>query len=182
MFGMSKRHDGFTLLELIIGLAIIGIMATVLVPRLKWRGTKPIDQFVAKITSLTRVGYERAILSGKVHRVYFSFREPMKVTLQVSSGEHSTLGEAQFVSATTAYAPISYTWDSEKFSFLNFYIKGIDEAKRDGLKDAWFFILPEGISQEIIINIRDEQTAAVRGLVLNPFTVKFSIYDSLRKP
>lgn len=180
--GTSKSHTGFSLIEILVALAIMSIMALVLVPRLKVRGHQPIDQLVEHIVSLSRMGYERAILTGKTHRVYFFFRDPARISLEVIKDDKSTTGEWQFASAAAAYAPVTYPWDLERFTVLNFYIKNIDEARNKGLKDAWFFVLPQGVSQEVIINIRDEVTSEVRGLVLNPFTVQFTVYDAARKP
>lgn len=54
-------------------------------------------------------------------------------------------------------------------------------------QEAWFFIIPDGLSQEVIINIVDTRdrlsngSARSIGLVLNPFMAQFKIYDEFQK-
>lgn len=180
MFG-NKVKLGFSLLEIIIAIAIIGVMAMIVVPRLRFRGGNALDALVDKIATLTNSGYERAIMTGKLHRVFFSFKEHPYVELQIARDKKASDTEQKFEKAATEYATVSFDWD-ERFVVKNFYIKGFDEAAKGNLNDAWFYILPEGMSQEIVINIVDETTGDERGLVLNPFHVKFTMYDTFQKP
>lgn len=170
---------GFTLLELIVAIAIIGVMATIFVPRLRSPAAQPIDQLSQKISALTKLGYEQAISTGKVHRIIFKFKEDAAVQLEMGGDEKTSLGDMKFYPvASIGSLPTRITWDP-RFVVKNFYIKGFDEATHTQM---WFYLLPEGISQEIVINIRDEQAGATRGMVLNPFTVQWAVYDTPQKP
>jgi prepilin-type N-terminal cleavage/methylation domain-containing protein len=175
----GKTNTGFSFIEIIVAIAIVGVMAAIVIPRLRVRGTSEIDALVNKIAELTQQGYERALVTGKVHRVFFTITtgQPSKAALQVA--EDTKPGdELKFVPVPAEYNPTSFEWD-ERLRIVNFYIRGTDEGS--GLKTAWFYILPDGLSQEIVMNIGDEQTPDERGLVLNPFHVKFSVYDSFQK-
>lgn len=179
VFGKAK--SGFSLIEIIVAITIIGVMAAIVVPRLRFRGGNEIDTLVDKLAALTSSGYERALMTGKVHRIFFMMKEPAHVELQIAQDKKANDIELKFVRAPEEYNTVTFTWD-ERFVIKNFYIKGFDEAAKGNLKDAWFYILPDGLSQEIVINIRDEQTGDERGLSLNPFHVKFSVYDTFQKP
>ena len=180
VFGKAKT--GFSLIEIIVAIAIIGVMAAIIVPRLRVRGGKEIDVMVDSIAALTSSGYERALMTGKVHRVFFMMKEPAHVELQIAQDTKASDTELKFTKAPADYNTVSFAWDLERFDIKNFYIKGSDEAARGNLKDAWFYILPDGLSQEIVINIHDRQTGDERGLILNPFHVKFAVYDTFQKP
>jgi len=175
MFGTSR--SGFSFIEIIIVLLIIGILIQGGVPRFMTKSAAPIDDVVENINKMTRLAYIRAILSGKVYRIAFRFAGQGEVQLEV--GEDTPTGEPEFKRAKDMVIKSSFPWD-ERFEVVHFFIKGVDEARGGFLKDAWFYILPEGVTQDVIIDIRDRQTGEVRGLVLNPFSVKFTLYDTLQ--
>lgn len=178
---MSGAKPGFSLIEIIVAITIIAIMAAILIPRLRMRGTRDLDALVDHIAALTSLGYERAIMTGKIHRIMFHMKEPAQIELQVMRDEKLGESEHKFVRAEADYDAVSFDW-SDQLSVKNFYIKGFDEAAKGNLKDAWFYLLPNGMSQEIIINIVDEKTNDERGLVLNPFHGTFTSYDTFQKP
>lgn len=178
----TLSKSGFTLIELIVAIAIIGVMATIFVPRLRSPAATPIDQLTQKIKELTRLGYERAITTGKVHRIMFRFKEDPSIQLEIGGDQRTSLGEMKFFPiGAVGSLPTRIAWE-DRFAIKNFYIKGFDEVARGPLKDAFLYLLPEGLSQESVINIRDEKAGATRGMVLNPFTVQWAVYDTLQKP
>jgi prepilin-type N-terminal cleavage/methylation domain-containing protein len=178
---VSGNKSGFSLIEIIVAIAIIGVMAAIVIPRLNIRTGRELDLLVDRLANLTAQGYERAILNGTIHRVYFSFKEPAQVELQEAQPLKKGESELQFKKVPADYNKVSFLFD-ERFIIKNFFIKGHDEAARGVLKDAFFYILPDGTSQEIIINILDSVTSDEAGLVLNPFLVKFTVYDTFQKP
>jgi prepilin-type N-terminal cleavage/methylation domain-containing protein len=175
-----KVKTGFSFIELIVAIMIIGIMATIVVSRITIRGPRDIDVLIGNIARVTQLGYERAVLTGKLQRVYFDFgADNSEFRLEeLAENSDGDLKDQKFVPVTIAYNKTRFAWP-EQIMVKNFYIKTIDEAAQKG---KWFFIMPEGISQEIIINMTDENNQDSRGLVLNPFTVRFTTYDSFQKP
>lgn len=180
-----KAKAGFSFIELIVAIMILGIMATLVVSRVMFRGPREIDAVAANITRLTQMGYERAVLTGKLHRVFFDFAQDapefrLEVLADGAQKDAPELKDQKFTPVSVEYNKTRYAWP-EQVTIKNFYIKTIDEAAR-GLKTAWFYIMPEGITQEIVINMADELLQDTRGMILNPFTVRFTIYDSFQKP
>ena len=162
---------------------ILGIMATLVVSRIAFRGPRDIDLVVNNISRVTQAGYERAVLTGVLHRVFFDFSTEapeFRLEMLKDADKNKELKDQTFEPVQIAYNTTRVAWP-ENIVIKNFYIKTIDEAAR-GLKTAWFFIMPEGFSQEIVINMVDEKNRDERGLVLNPFTVRFVSYDSFQKP
>jgi len=170
---------GFTFIEILIVLLIVALFISIAAPRLRIRGTDRIDETIEQLNRLTRAAFVRAIVTGKVHRVVISMGEPAEMRLEVAT-EQDGAGQRTFELAKPVITDTRYTWDSA-ISIKNLYIKTIDEA-RGGLQKAWFFVMPIGISQEIIINLVDDENRQQRGIVLNPFSVKFTVYDEFQAP
>jgi len=172
------NSSGFTFLEILVVLAIIAIVLFGIFPRMGYRGTRPIDELADRISRVTRLAYVRAVMSGKVHRVLFSFGNAPQVRVEAEEGRTST-GSRTFGPVADMIIQSSFAWDM-RFEVANFFITGIDEAR--DLKDAWFFVVPVGLAQDVIINIIDRETGDRCGLSLNPFSVKFTTYDDFQRP
>src|ERR1700743_3010060 len=70
--GTSKL--GFSLIELLVAIAIIAVMATIVMPRLLSKSSSTVDSFIEKLNLITRTGYEQAIVTGKTHRIFFNMK------------------------------------------------------------------------------------------------------------
>ena len=71
MFGKSKH--GFTFIELVVVIMILGIVATIVVPNLQKRlpGYQR-KAFVNELNTLTALGWQNALSTQKVHRIFFA--------------------------------------------------------------------------------------------------------------
>ena len=47
---------------------------------------------------------------------------------------------------------------------------------------AWFYIMPDGSSQDIIINFTYGDDNKERGIKINPFYVRVNLYDAFQYP
>ena len=176
---------GFTLIEILIAIAFIGLMATVVVPNLGRR--KPKEErkaFIAKLNSLVQLSWQNAILTGKLQRVLFDFTN-QRVTLEQST---DTKGH-KFAPLKRSYLQTEIAWP-QRYQVKNFFIEGFDEATRFvGKKtgQTWFYIVPDGLTQRVTINLLDtadkgaDRRPAKVGLVLNPFNARFNVYDTFKK-
>jgi len=150
-------------------------MAAVLIPN--FMGRKPRyerEQFIAQLNALTSLGWQQAIITHKVHKVHVDFAN-REIRLEVVTGKNaqgesvSELVRGQYLN-TKIEIP-------DNIKIKNFIIEGVDEMKRfgGGAGEAWFYIIPEGLAQNVIINFVDTKdtlsNGKVRpvGLVLNPF-------------
>jgi len=178
----TSPKTGFSLIELIVAIAIIGIMATIIMPRILNKPSNTLDTFIENVNLITRTGYEQAIITGNVHRIFFNMKaETPFIELQIEKHDKKSSTPREFIPVLIPYIRTKFAVPPT-VNIKNFYIKGIDEATGGTLKDAWYYILPSGLSQEIIISISDTQKPIMRSLVLNPFTVKFSVYDTPQTP
>jgi prepilin-type N-terminal cleavage/methylation domain-containing protein len=173
---------GFSLLEIVVAILLIGIMAALVVPRLSRRGTKPEDEFTNGLSVLTQVASTNALLTGKLHRLLFDFKRAL-VELQ-QEREEKGAQEKKFEPVKVDYLKTTIPWP-DALELGNFYIGGKDEVGRGmgvSTPQVWFFVSPDGLAQDVVINLQNRETHAQRGLVINPFTAQFTVHHEFQKP
>jgi type II secretory pathway pseudopilin PulG len=170
-------------------IVIIGLMAAIVSPNFGRRKPEYERQkFLGNLNALMRLAAQQASATGKLHRIYFDFKRN-KVTVEVKAEGKTDKGEQAFKLMKAPYLNSVLTWPNYYLP-ENFVIERVDELKNEESgkteKSAWFFIQPDGLAQDVIINI-DDRNPAYRGkkkqigLVMNPFTAQFKIYDSFQK-
>jgi prepilin-type N-terminal cleavage/methylation domain-containing protein len=184
MSGNSKP-SGFTLIEILVAIALVVAMATIVIPnltRLSPRYNR--DHFIGHLQTLTQLGWQSALASGKIHRIHFDFNKHI-ITLGVETGTYDKNGDPEFKKAPFYFTRPTMTWP-ESLQIKHFTVEGFDETERFGasrkLTETWFYIMPDGITQSVTLNVID--TKDVRAgkprafsLVLSPFTATFKRYD-----
>lgn len=185
--GINK--PGFTLLELVVAVAIIALIVVAVVPRFD-RGLplRRRQAFTQELNALLGLGWQQALTLNRVHRVTFNF-EKGDIALQVERDDGAT-SKKVFNDSDVPYVATAVALPTD-YEIKNFYIEGHDEMQRSSsrkTKSAYFFIVPEGLVQSVVINAidksdLDEQGRAVRfGLVVNSFSGQCSYHDSFQKP
>lgn len=179
MFGKSKT-SGFSLIEIMVAMVIIAIMATALVPRISRRRSDMRAQITHELNGLMQFASINALSTGKVQQIFFDMRNQPFVEVRIVTGEKDAQGKVQTAPISGEYIKTRITWP-ESLEIKNFYIAGKDVVPGGVLKDAWFFVVPDGMAQPVVINAVDDQ-GGVLSLVLNPFTVQFKRYDEAQRP
>jgi len=185
MCGSSNR--GFTLLEVLIVLAILGIMGTVVVPNL--RGRDPATErkeFVARLNQFMTFAWYNGVVTDKVQKIVFDFEKQVIRLEQQKMEEEKPSQETVYEPVTRAYTQTTLAWP-KRYHVKNFLIEGFDEAVGRKLKKTWIFVVPDGLAQDVVMNIVDmsDVSQARKGapfsLVLNPFTAHFKEYDNFQQ-
>lgn len=177
MFGSSNRaRSGFSIIEIMIALAIIGLALTVVVPRLRRSDNALLYDTVARIQGLVQTGYTHALTTGKIQRVFFDL-ERNRVRLEQAQGTYNAQGKLEFEAVKIPYARTDFELDA-RFELRSVVINGkdfISGAIGTTTNEVWFFIMPEGLAQEVTLVLYDTVQDVQKALVMNPFTAQLRV-------
>jgi prepilin-type N-terminal cleavage/methylation domain-containing protein len=181
------HNKGFTLIEILVAIAIIGFMATVIVPNLTGpSAATERKSFIAAANGLLFIGWQQALITHKIHTATFDFNKK-KVFIEIVENIDNP--------SNPKLAPVKIDYQKtsidlpEQFEVQNFYIEGYDEVKQSAGRTVFFFyIMPDGMAQDVVINLVDtkdvmpDKSPRRVGLVLNPFSVQLKEYDTFKNP
>jgi len=173
---IHTKGTGFTLIEIMIVLAIIGMALSVVIPRLSRGDNKLFDELITSLQAMVQLGYTSALTTGQIHRVFFDV-EHNRVRLEKSTGKVNAQGNFDFEPLKISYVKTEIQLD-ERFEIRHFVIQGKDEiAHAAGIttNEMWFFIMPEGLAQEVTLTIYDTLQGKEKTLVMNPFTAQLRV-------
>jgi prepilin-type N-terminal cleavage/methylation domain-containing protein len=183
------NKSGFSLLEILIVVLIIGLLSSMIAPNFQ-RATPRYEReaFIARFNTVVQFGWQQALITHKLHRVTVDIGKSL-ITLMADSGEKDKSGEAVFKLITNAVEDITCPIP-DQILIKQFFIEGYDmmtKHGRSGTKSAWFYIVPDGIVQNVVINCNDtkdtqDNKSRPVGLVMNPFSAQFKVYDAFQKP
>ncbi len=181
---MHGKNSGFSLLELLVVMFLIGIMTTFALQL--YRNVKPAykqEQFADNVRTLLAIAWQGALASGKIHRLYFDLtKRVMLVEMQTNEPYEE---KELFAPVMRSYDQAQFTW-SKSIVIKQFYIQGMESMYKPGIKTEaiWFYVMPDGMVQEIIINIEEtvDDSKLPLSIVINPFTAQLSTYDTFQKP
>ncbi len=190
MFGIYKQ--GFTLIEILVAIILIGILATFLVPNLARRvPSYERRSFIEQLNSLTQFAWQQAITKRTVFKVNIDTVKRI-IVVESATEEKDQKGGIKFAPLKSAYIRTQASWP-EQLQVKQIYIEKDEQLSRhvsSGKKsslEAWYFVMPDGITQPVVINFVDTKDLIAGkpkevGLVLNPFTAQFKEYDTFAKP
>jgi len=168
-------QKGFSLLEMVIVIALIGIAMAIVMPSRKKSDRKIVPLFTQNLNTLLRKAYLSALEHTQAQKIYFDIKRGRVEVQQETDKKEWITHNSLFVSIP------------QQIEFRNFYI-ATKQGKKDQLRqetnDVWFFITSDGIAQEVVLNIVDiTEKAAIpeAGLVLNPITLIFNVHDEFKK-
>lgn len=186
---MPFVRRGFTLLEILVVLAIVGVLMTVVVPN--FRNMLPGRErklFIGKLNGLMRTAWQRALVEHKTQKISFDFDKRL-LWLESATGAVKE-DVAEFAKPKGSYVPTSLKIP-KVIEVKSFIIEGFDEMGRYGsgrkTTESWFYIIPDGLTQTVTINFLDRSNLNSAGkprqygLVLNPFNAQFKVYDAFQQ-
>ena len=188
---LHGNKPGFSFIQIVIVLSLISLIGSIAIPNIvRQQAGYEQKKFLTSINSLMSEVWQRALMSGKIEKVVFNFQARTVSVEQQKDGTDKD-GSFLFEPLLLHYAQNNYTWP-ESFQFKQFFINGADELSARGPQGktdtSWFFVMPSGMSQELILNIidtayaTDDKEGKEMSFVLNPFTLQLRRYNEFQIP
>lgn len=163
---LLKVRNGFSLLEILIVLAFIGLLFGLARPRLGPATRNPVALFAENLNRALAVAYSNAVLSGRVHRVYFDLQKK-SMSVDEAHSERDSFGALKFSPLRTALIKRNVPIDG--VTIRTFFIGGKDELKQGADKDVWLLVTPQGYAQDVRIGMVRDATGQNIEMTINPF-------------
>lgn len=182
---MNKQRSAFTFIEITVVLALIGVIAAVLLPRLvrrspavEWKNI--LDDF-NNIVSFTR---QEAVANQKVYRLTFKSSGEQgldTIMIEEEKDDPDKPGKKMYPIVSSYYFTTTYTL-AKGVKLSAVYIGKQNQLDEKG--GAHCYIIPDGLVQDVIIRvIRTINGVESKGSFrMNPFMGTFEFFDGFIKP
>lgn len=179
------KQPGVSFIEILVVLMLISLTMSFTIPRFinsqKGAIKKHFAQDFAKLISNTM---HQAILTSKVHQVFFD-NNRHEIMIKIFDETSQDQNRHKMFKPVEKNLFNSTMQIPDSFVIQNFFINGEDEVKSGTtMNEAWFYIMPDGTSQHMIINIinQEDQQDNKFCITINPFYSQVSIHDTFQKP
>ncbi|MBI2353321.1 prepilin-type N-terminal cleavage/methylation domain-containing protein [Candidatus Dependentiae bacterium] len=180
---MQMNNKGISFIEILIVLFILGLISSFVIPSIFNKQKDSAKQkFVVHFMELMQDALEHTIISQQVHQIFFDLE---KHEIMVKIPDALNFEPDAFVSVGKEVAH-RFIQIPDHFVVKNFFINGIDDIQgAKGIKTVWFYIMPDGTSQAVIINIEDAEVFSEQNrfsFTINPFYSQVKKHDEFQKP
>jgi prepilin-type N-terminal cleavage/methylation domain-containing protein len=177
--GTKYNFSAFSLIEILVVLFIIGLLGSIVIPNFQTATPRAErEQFITKLSSLTQFGCQQALITQKIHRLYFNLKTrtiALQIEREIDNKKKFTSPESNLVESEFEYP--------EQFEIKQFIIEGFDELKRfagSGTDTTWFYLVPNGMTQDAKIIFTDKKDTLggrprTTTLHINPFNGHFRV-------
>lgn len=170
---MHETSKGFSLLEIVIALAIVALAYGIFVPRFRKKPWTSEQSVIHDLNTLTYRAVINAMITGKEHRIFIDAKNE-KILVQIETDVKDSQGNKQFEELKIPYVVTSLPWFSN-YEIQKFVVEGKSTTFSEEFKatGSWFYVVPEGLTQQVDMIIRNTDTFQVFNLKINPFTARF---------
>ncbi len=181
---MQNKQPGISFIEILVILLLVSIATSLTIPR--FLANKPRaaqKKFFTEFSTLITDTVFQAVMNKTVYQVYFDLN---KQTISIKKYNPKIENDNKHLK----FDPVSKDIFKNEinipttFSIKNFFVQDKDEFI-SGMKmnDAWFYIMPDGNSQAVIININESNDQETKfSITVNPFYSQVRLHDTFQKP
>lgn len=186
---MLRTNYGFTLIEILVVLFLIGIMATIGVPRflLDRQPKAEWPAVVDEINNLVIFARQEAISSQVVYRLAFKKQKKGRdfVLVQREGRDPEKPLKKVYNAVSSGYVQTRY--ELPETIKLHALYHGKDEEFEENKNEGYCYIIPDGLVQDVMIHVTKKKDKKdkkeVQGtLRMAPFFGKFEFSNGFMKP
>lgn len=148
-------------------------MLAVVVPQLSRRDTSAVRTFTAQLNAFMLFTTTHATTTHALHKVLIDL-EHDRISAEKDTGGKAITGEEAYEPLMSSY-PAARVEIPHELVFRSISVNGADELAGAPTKKVWFFCVPNGLCQPVIIAGRDINRDEDFVLTLNPYTAQFSL-------
>lgn len=186
---MQRLSTGFTLLEILVVLFLIGIMATLGVPRflLDRQPKAEWPAIVDEINNLVIFARQEAISNQAIYRLVFKKQKKGRDFIVVQREGLDPENPLKKMYKTVSSSYIQTKYELPENVHFNAVYHGREEQFEESKNEGYCYVIPDGLVQEAVINLvkiknkkekREEQVS----LKMMPFYGKFEFLYGFIKP
>jgi len=180
------KHNttGFSFIEILVVLLLLSIFISFAVPRF-FSSRKGVvkKEFFSEFALVISDTLHQAIITKKIHQIFVDLDHHEIRVKQHHVMPDETDKHKQFKAVSPGIFH-SQMLIPQQLSIKSFYI-GDNDAINQGktIHDVWFYIMPDGTSQAVIINLQDEEEQANNqfSIAINPFYSQVKLHDAFTK-
>lgn len=185
---MNIAQRAFTLIEILVVLLLIGVVATVIMPRLFRRA--PHLEWKTVLDDMNNLAFfarQEAIANQKVYRLTFKTNRsaPDTIVVEQEYDDPEKPGHKLYKIVVPHY----FQGQQTDYQFApQIKLKAVYSGKQDMLEEqrgvAYCYIVPDGLAQQVLIQLvkKIETVEFFGSFKMLPFLGKFEFYDQLIKP
>ena len=181
----SGRANGFTLLEILLVVVVIGVVSTMMLPRLfKQKPQEKWATVLDELNNLVSFARQEAISHHNTYRLHFQITKDGVYTVKVEvEGPHPEKVNQKIYTVTKSYYfNPTYNFPSS-ITILAIY-HGREEQFNQNRQHAYCYVIPNGLVQEILMHLvrkKDGKESKVT-FQMAPFFGKFELQTGLIRP
>lgn len=184
MFKTSKKK-AFTLIEMMVVIVLIGILATLIIPRLYMR--KPEAEWQNVLDSLNNMVFfarQEAISDQKVYRLLFNAKPNGSnfVVVEQEEIDEEEPTKKMYKQVKSYYFDTRYDFN-EMIKMVAFYSNGKEQFEEN--KDIGLcYVVPNGLVQDVMIRLvrkKEDKTSKV-SFKMMPFKGEFIMHEGYSRP
>lgn len=178
-----KTKNAFTLIELLLTIVVVGILATMALPRLiRKDSTTKLETVTTELNNLLYYARQEAISKHKNFRLHFIAKKVHEVFVEMETEDPEKPSKSIFIPVKSFYFNPKYTFPKQ-IEIQAAYL-GKTNMLEENKDHAYIHVVPDGLVEEVIIHLfkKDGNEETRSSLKVLPFLGKFELIKGHIKP